>query len=226
MDTVHSPNQPGPAVVKPQPGLDPLQSFQALLQRRGYAADAIARRLQLASRILRAIDPADTSNQGYRQAVDRVVSSLPDPASAARCQQVAREFFPCFVEAGRRVPVTQEAVPVRPEEIAVFLPPHEGLDDLIRQAQAMKTTQAEKRALEAFDTFLKSQGLNREARARRLAIGRMLLLGMRPLKAEGRYYRALIERLLTLFTRDETRSYFLGVARDFYPYVIASSGDP
>lgn len=225
MDKDHPSGQPMPAVVKPQPGLDPLHSFQALLQRRGLTTDAIGRRMQLANRILRAIDPADTSDRGYRQAVDRVVGSLPDPASAARCQQVAREFFPCFVDAGRRVPLAPEPAPARPEEIAVPLPPHEGLDDLIRQALAMKTTPAEKRALENYAAFLKREGLDRDARERRLAIARLLLLGLRPLKAEGRHYRALIERLLTLFTRDETRSYFLGVARDFRPCVIPRSGD-
>jgi len=49
---------------------------------------------------------------------------------------------------------------------------------------------------------------------------------LRALKPDGRHYRALIERLLPLFTRDETRSYYLGVARDFRPYVIPRSHKP
>lgn len=205
---------------------DPLLSFRSLLERRGYAADAVDRRVDMARRILRAIDPADTSDRGYRQAVDRVVGSLPDPASAARCQQVAREFHPCFVEGGRRIPVAPEEVPAHGGEIAVPLPPHEGLDDLIRQALAMQTKPAETRALKGYDAFLKREGLERGARERRQAIARLLLLGMRPLKTDGRHYRVLIERLLTLFTRDETRSYFLGVARDFHPYLLPRSHDP
>jgi len=66
---------------------DPLHAFQAALEKRGYAADAVDRRLQMARRILAALDPADTSERGYRQAVDRVVDSLSDPASAARCKR-------------------------------------------------------------------------------------------------------------------------------------------
>jgi hypothetical protein len=205
---------------------DPLLSFRSLLERRGYAADAVDRRVEMARRILRAIDPADTSDRGYRLAVDQVVGSLADPAAAARYQQVAREFFPCFVDAGRRLPLKSEAVPVRPEAIAVPLPPHQGLDDLIRQALAMKTTPVETQALKGYDAWLKKEGLERSARERRLAIARLLLLGMRPLKADGRHYRALIERLLALFTRDETRSYFLGVAREFHPYLLPRSHDP
>lgn len=97
---------------------------------------------------------------------------------------------------------------------------HTGLDDLIQQAVAMKTTPAEKHALDRYAVSLKSERLDRDARERRLAIARLLLLGMRPLQRDGRHYRALIERLLQLFTRDETRSYFLGVARDFYEFVL------
>ncbi len=199
---------------------DPLQAFRAALERRGYGTDGVERRLQMARRILAALDPADTSDRGYRLAVDRVVEGLPDPAAAARCQQVAREFYPCFVEAGRRVPVQAQAPLARPEEIPVPLPPHDGLDDLVRQALAMKTTAAEARALKDYDAYLKREGLERSARGHRLAIARLLLLGLRPLERDGRHYRALIERLLPLFTRDETRSYFLGVARDFHPHLF------
>ena len=210
----------------PRPHPDPLHAFQAVLEKRGYAADAVDRRLQMARRILAALDPADTSDRGYRQAVDRVVDSLSDPASAARYKQVARDFFPCFVGAGRHIPVTPDEKPARPEEIPVALPRHDGLDDLIRQAVAMKTAPAETRALESYDALLKREGVDRGARERRLAIARLLLLGLRALKPDGRHYRALIERLLPLFTRDETRSYFLGVARDFHPYVISPSHEP
>ena len=149
----------------PRPHPDPLHAFQAALEKRGYAADAVDRRLQMARRILAALDPADTSDRGYRQAVDRVVDSLSDPASAARYKQVARDFFPCFVEAGRHIPVTPDATLARPEEIPVALPRHDGLDDLIRQALAMKTTPAETRALESYATLLKRESADRRTRA-------------------------------------------------------------
>jgi len=45
--------------------------------------------------------------------------------------------------------VTPDVTFARPEEIPVALPCYDGLDDLIRQALAMKTTPAERRALES-----------------------------------------------------------------------------
>lgn len=201
---------------------DPLQTFQAALARRGYSADAVARRLRLAQRILDALDPADTSNEAYREAVTRVSASLADPASAARCHQVAREFLPFFVEAGRVVPNNRAFPPdaPRPDPVHVILPPHKGLDDLIEQARTMANTPAERDALRSYAAALRRAGLHDSAVERRLAIARLLLLALRPLERSGRHYRAVIEALLPLFTRDETRSYFLGVARDFHALAL------
>lgn len=203
---------------------NPLLAYEDALKRRGYDTDAIERRVRLARAILMEIDPADTSNTGYRQAVERVIAGLPNPAAVACCQQVARDLFPHFVAAGRRIPFPTKPSAPPPAPITVVLPAHTGLDDLIQQALAMKATPEEKRALERYAEQLKSEGLDWDARERRLAIARLLLLGMRPLTRDGRHYRALIERLLLLFTRDETRSYFLGVAREFYPHLFAAGG--
>lgn len=206
---------------------DPLQAYQVALERRGYAADAIARRLRLAQRILDALDPADTSNEAYREAVARVSAALADPASVARCQQVARDFLPFFVEAGRRLPNRPAAPPdaPQPQPIRVTLPPHDGLDDLIEQARRMALTPAERDALRAYAAALERADLHDRAIERRLAIARLLLLALRPLERSGRHYRAVIEALLPLFTRDETRSYFLGVARDFHALALRA-GEP
>lgn len=203
---------------------DPLQAYRAALERRGYDADAVARRLRLAQRILAAIDPADTTNAAYRAAVDQVCASLADPAGTARCQRVARDFFPFFVAAGRALPRRREAPPAVPRAapIHVTLPPHADLDDLIAQAAALPLSAAEAHAIETYAREIEAAGLPRDARGRRLAIARLLLLGMRPLPRDGRHYRAVIEHLLDLFTRNETRAYFLGVARDFHPHLFSA----
>lgn len=205
---------------------NPLFAYEEALKRRGYAIEAVERRIRLARAILMQMDPAATTNQDYRQAVERVIASLADPASAARCQQVARDFLPVFVEAGRRLPSPSRNAPAPPETIEVVLPPHTGLDDLVEQALAMRLTASESRVYACYADALKRERLKREARERRLAIARLLLLGLRSLAPDGRHYRALIERLLPLFTRDQTRSYFLGVARDFHPCVIPRSHAP
>jgi hypothetical protein len=199
---------------------DALQSFRSALLARGYDTDAVDRRLALVRRILAAMDPADTSDRAYRAAVDHVLAGLPDPPAQARCRLVAREFHAHFVAAGRRLPVQPVGPPARPVEIVVILPPHTDLDDLIQQALDMKPGPAEQQALDDYLAELKQEGLARDARSRRLAIARLLLLGLRSLPRDGRHYRALIERLLPLFSYEETRSYFLGVARDFHPHLF------
>ncbi len=201
---------------------NPLQAYQAALEQRGYAAAAVARRLRLAQRILGALDPADTSIGAYREAVARASAALTDPASVARCQQVARDFLPFFIEAGRVLhqPRAVQRDVARPAPIRVNLPPHNGLDDLIEQARSMAHTAAERDALCTYAAALRRAGLDDSAVERRLAIARLLLLALRPLERSGRHYRAVIEALLPLFTRDETRSYFLGVARDFHALAL------
>lgn len=206
----------------------PLQAYQAALERHGYAAEAVARRVALAQRILAAIDPADNSNQAYCEAVARVSGAFADPASIARCQRVARDFLPFFVEAGRIAQpsqVTPTHAP-KPLSISLTLPPHVSLDDLIGQAGGMVLTTTERAALRAYAVALRRAGLHAGAQDRRLAIARLLLLTLRPLERCGRNYRAMIKALLPLFTRDETRSYFLGVARDFYDLGLQAKDRP
>ncbi len=204
---------------------DPISAFQSALEKLGYEPEEILKRTHIVRCILGAMRQDDTSNQAYRQAVDATLITMPNRDAGELCRRVSREFFPFFVDAGRQVPVEPRTASVPLEQIVVELPAHEGLDDLIRHALAMKPSPEEARALEAFSAFLKTEKLEKRSREKRTALAQLLLLGMRPLKRDGRHYRALIEGLLPLFTRDETRSYFLGVAREFHPYIIGSHAE-
>ncbi|MCS6785867.1 MAG: hypothetical protein NZ524_02350 [Thiobacillaceae bacterium] len=210
---------------------DPLTAFENALIRRGYAPDAVERRLALARRILAATNPADPVELRYRLAVERVLIRCGNSASLSWCQRIARDFHPFYVDAGS--PCQPEAHPaVLPPPIELELPDHDGLDDLIRQALAHRPSADDAKAIAAYRHELKQARLDRRAVFHRMAIARLIVLALRGRPRDGRHFRAAVERLLPLFTHDETRSYFLGVAREFHPHLCTpapsrtDSGDP
>lgn len=202
-----------------------LASYQSVLDRQGYKGAEALKRLHLARCILGSLEPDDSVNLAYRRAVDAVLLTMPDAAAADMCRQVSREFYPFHIESRRTSPAGQAASPAgeaRGAEISLALPEHQGLDDLIRRAVDLKLDAEETRALNAYVAYLKVEKIDRRSRDNNLTIARLLLLGLRSLPRDGRHYRALIEKLMPLFSRDDTRAYFLGVAREFFSCVIVN----
>lgn len=201
------------------PTSDPVLAYEQTLARRGYAADAVARRLRLARAILAALDPGDPQAQRYRNAVERVLARCDNPATEAWCQKIAREFHAFYVDAGCPLPPQARPQPPLPR-IDVELPPHEGLDDLVRLAMDFRLRAEDRSALSVYDAQLKQARIDRPGRQHRLTVARLLLMAMQGLPRDGRHYRAVIDRLLPYFTRAETRAFFLAVARELYPLIL------
>lgn len=205
---------------------NPLSAYETALIRRGYAPDAVKRRLRVAGHILAAMVRDDPPQHRYREAVERLLMSLGDPARRAWCQKIAREFYPFYVDAGCPLPSGAGTQSAQAMSVSIELPPNSGLDDLIQQAMDRKLVPAETKALKAYVHELKQMRRPRQDIDHRQAIVRLLLLALHGLPHDGRHYRAAIESLLPLFSHNETRAYFLGVVREFHPHYLSLAPKP
>jgi len=203
------------------PTSDALKAYQSILEKRGYRRGEIYKRMHIARCIIGGLPAGLPAGVAYRKAVDAVLQSMPDESAAESCRWVARELY-LFYE--KDVPtiaaMAQDGATDRSDDIQVVLPPHRDLDDLIRICKKMSLSPEESTMLDAYTEHIRAQGLDTKVLENRTTTCRLLLLGLRGLPRDGKHYRAVIEKLLPLFSREETRAYFLMVARQFYSFLV------
>lgn len=197
-----------------------LKSYQAILEKHGHRRAEIYKRMHIARCIISSIPKGLPSNLAYRRAVDAVLMTMPDEAAAETCRTVARDFYPFYEQDLPTIAaMAQMGAFECLDDINVQLPPHRDLDDLINVARATNLSAEEQRLLDAYTQHLRMQGVDAKVLDNRVTICRLLLLGLRGLQRDGKHYRAVIDKILPLFTREETRAYFLVVARQFYSFL-------
>lgn len=204
----------------PAPADDPLKAYQASLEKNGLRRGEILKRMHMARCIIGCINAERPTVLSYREVVDTVLDTMPDAAATELCRQVARDFFPFLVHDPRASGASGKAGGDG-GDIRVSLPEHRDLDDLIRLVREMPFSTHEYRVLSNYGETLLSQRMEPQAVETRATICRLLLTGMRGLPLDGRHYRAVVDRLLALFRRDETRIYFLNVAREFFEFMVS-----
>jgi hypothetical protein len=197
-----------------------LKAYQSILEKHGHRRGEIYKRMHMARCIMGSLPKGLPSNLAYRKAVDAVLMTMPDEASADTCRLVARDLYPFYEQDVPTIAaMAQTGAFERLDDIQVELPPHKDLDDLIKVTRSMLLSPQENALLNAYAEHLLAQGVDAKVLENRTTTCRLLLLGLRGLPHDGKHYRAVIDRLLPLFKRDETRAYFLVVARQFYSFL-------
>lgn len=199
-----------------------LKAYQSMLEKHGHRRGEIYKRMHMARCIMGSLPKGPPSNLAYRKAVDAVLMTMPDEASAEICRRVARELFPFYEQDVLAIAVMTQTGAFEPlDDVRVELPPHRDLDDLIAVSRTMTLSPEETSLLNAYSEHLRAQGVDAKTLANRTTLCRLLLLGLRGLPHDGKHYRAVVDKLLPLFKRDETQIYFLVVARQFYAFLRA-----
>ncbi len=197
-----------------------LKAYQSILEKHGHRRGEIYKRMHVARCILSAIPAGLNSNVAYRKAVDAVLITMPDDASAEMCRVVARDLYPFYEhDVPTIAAMAQTGAFERSDDIEVKLPEHRDLDDLIGIAKAMMLTPEENALLNKYADHLLTQEVDAKVLENRTTTCRLLLMALRGLPQDGKHYRAVVDRLLPLFKRDETRAYFLVVARQFFSFL-------
>jgi hypothetical protein len=196
------------------------RGFFEVPEKNGHRRGEIYKRMHIARCIMGSLPKGLPSNLAYRKAVDAVLMTMPDEAAAEMCRLVARDLFPFYEQDVPTIAaMAQTGAFERLDDIQVELPPHRDLDDLIEITRSTTLSPREEALLNAYTEHLRAQGLDAKVLDNRTTACRLLLLGLRGLPYDGRHYRAVIDKLLPLFKRDETRAYFLVVARQFYSFL-------
>ncbi len=199
-----------------------LAAYQDILEQHGHGRAEIYKKSHLARCILGQLKDAELDNTAYRQAVDAVRETMPDPASSELCRRVGREFHPFLCGDMDAVRMLAEAGAYQRGEIRVELPPHSNLDELIRICRGRALNDSEHLAISDYTYALQVQGLSEASIQNRTTIALMLLVGMHVLPRDGNHYRAVVDRLLQLFTQEKSRDYFLAVAREFFGFMLGN----
>lgn len=199
-----------------------LKAYQAILEKNGYRRGEIYKRMHVVRCIISGLPKDKPASKAYRIAADLVLISMPDAVSQDMCRQVIRDFFPFFERDVRTIAALSQSGAYEPVDIDIALPSG-NLDELIQSARAMELSEREYLTMDGYETALRAQGLDKLSVAHRTTIGLLILLGLRQLPLDGKHYRALLDKLQPLFSREETQTYFLMVAREFYNFVL---GDP
>lgn len=199
-----------------------LKAYQSILEKHGHRRGEIYKRMHIARCIMGSLPKGLPPNVAYRKAVDAVLLTMPDDAAAETCRLVARDLFPFYEQDVPTIAaMAQTGAFECLDDVRVELPPHRDLDDLIKISKGMSLSQEESAVLNAYAEHILAQGVDAKVLDNRITTCRLLLLGLRGLPRDGKHYRAVIDRLLPLFRREETRAYFLVVARQFYSFLAS-----
>ncbi len=79
-----------------EPNTYALKAYQSILEKHGHRRGEIYKRMHMAHCILGSLPKGLPSNVAYRRAVDAVLMTMPDEASAETCRLVARDVYPFY----------------------------------------------------------------------------------------------------------------------------------
>lgn len=201
-----------------------LNAYLAILGQHGASRAELAKSRHVVLYLLNKLKGRALGGAEYREAVDAMLADIGGGDRGHFCLTVAREFygFACRdVKAVARIVATggysgrsAEAAPI----------PWRDIDQGIAEAEARPLGGREGAVYRRYLDLLRQQGASEAVLETRGKLAKVLLAVTQGAVANGDGYRAAIDRLLPLFTKHETRLYFLAVAREFY-YCLTGARD-
>jgi hypothetical protein len=165
------------------------------------------------------------SPDSYRAAVDSLLESLP-PEYKRDVVIVARELFPFLISDIKSVAAMMKAggySGFTRKDAAIDDGAIKSMSDLIAVAEGHKFTNRESALHGKYMTCLGSLGLEESVIAMRGRISKALLYLVRNNEVTPVHYRKAINSVMPILSSEETRLYFVLVAREFYYFL---TGDP
>lgn len=206
--------------------IEALSAYQAILQQHGYAMAAVYKRTHIARCLIQHMDANLPPGDAFRAAVDAVLPTMPDSPSRDLCVLVAREFYPFLISNIKAIAFMAATDGYRAKEAPPGQPGPRSIDEAIQAAEASPMDETELSVHTQYIQHLAAAGLKDSAIVNRTRIARLLMFSTRGVTRSGASYRAAIDRLVPLFTKEDTRTYFLAVAREFYVFLTGKPGEP
>lgn len=198
-----------------------LKAYLNLLKNNGIKRAIISQSEHFSRQLLSKLNGHIINQASYRAAVDALLDSLPENYRSSAVS-VAREFYPFLMSDIQSVVTLMASGNYRGAPgSAVFTLDSSirNIDDLIRIANAVTLSDREFALHKHYLTSLTALGAADSTLDTRGKISKALLYLTRDLAMSGNTYRSILDQVLPIFSMEETRAYFLEVAREFFYFL-------
>ena len=195
-----------------------LNAYLNLLKSKGAATAVLNVRKHLLRHVISALEieagrHRNDDDGGYRYAVDSVITTFPDEQQV-EIINAAREFYPFLVGDIRTIARLNAADALTLETLTVDI--SGSLADMFERLDRDSWSRTLPNSLVQYLDLLANQGAEAAVMDMRERLLTLLLYIIRHSEPVPTAYRAGVDAMLTLFSREESRRLFIDVAREFF----------
>ncbi|WP_269532320.1 hypothetical protein [Chitinimonas sp. BJYL2] len=197
-----------------------LNAYLSLLKNKGAATSIMARRKHFLRHLVTRLEAlADRfltdDDAGYRRAVDQTIANFPSDQQV-EIISTAREFYPFWIGDLKMIAKLNAADALSLDNTQLDL--RGSLVDMFARMDADHWEKSAPPCLGTYVEHLKQLGMDNAGLDIRERLLSLLLYIIRHAEQTPLAYRAGVDAMLTLFTKDETRNLFTDMAREFFYY--------
>ena len=202
---------------------DSLAAYVSLLEKNGSKRADLSLKDHFARLLVSQLTSEPLSSSTYRTAVDAMLGSIP-VEHKARAVQVAREMFPLLASDVKAVVALMKSGGYR--DFSRSAAPNtnvgvKGIGSLVKAAQSHVFSSQQIALQHTYEAALFDLEVDDEVMALRVKLSKTLLYLTSDKEVNPAQYRVVIDAVLPMINTEESRLYFVTVAREFYHFLTA-----
>lgn len=200
---------------------DALVAYISLLEKNGSKRADLSLKDHFARLLISQLTNEPLSNSTYRAAVDAMLVSIP-VEQKPRAVQVAREMFPLLASDVKAVVALMKSGGYRDFSRTAASDAGAGINgmkSLVKTCKSHVFSNQQIALQHAYEAALFELEVDDEVVALRGMLSKILLYLTRDKEVNPAHYRVLIDAMLPKINTEESRLYFVTVAREFYHFL-------
>lgn len=205
-----------------------LKAYIQLLKKNENKKSDISRSEHFARLVIAKLGEQTINAASYRDAVNLMLNSIPD-IYRPHATSTAREFYPFLTSDLKSVALlmsTGNYRGIRETGVVAFDINIKSIDEMLKVTEAAVLSERELAIHNRYLAYLATLGIAEQAINTRGRISKMLIYLTRDMSITNNSYSALLDRMLPLFSHEETRKYLISIAREFYFFLIKDINAP
>lgn len=194
------------------------EAYLNMLRQHGAASRDLALRKHFLNYLLPELEQQPVAADSYRRAADQTLQRFAGTESVHVCQATIREFYYFWIGDVRQIALLHKHRALTPKPARFDI--QGSLTDMLA---AMDQSGWDVQALPALSSYLqalRSLGVSQATLDVRERVLRLLLFVMREHDASATVFRSAVDALSALFSKEEAKSKFIEMARDFFYHWI------
>jgi len=206
--------------------LNALNAYLSLLEKTGATTADLAQYKSLAQHLVPLLKSDPATGDAYRERVEQALTSL-DTAKWASFLAMSREYYHFWIDDIKTIAAMHASGGYKVGLPTVSVP-EANLKMLWASLDGEKFSVSETWPLRSYVSALREGGAEKGVVDTRSKLVKLLLVHLRDaeMNDDGRHYRAIVDSMLPMFEKAETRGLFLTVAREFFNFWIGNPDAP